>query len=71
MKTTSLKHLIRDETGFHASESTIALTLFALVAVLGVATMGGGVAEFLASAGEDVKSTTILMPLFGQNPLTN
>ena len=71
MKTTSLKHLIRDETGFHTSESTIALTLFALVAVLGIATMGGGVADFLASAGEDVKSTTILMPLFGVNPLTN
>ena len=71
MKTTSLKHLIRDEAGFHASESTIAITVFALVTVLGIATLGGGVAEFLAGAGEDVTSTNILMPLFGRNPLTN
>ena len=71
MKTTSLKHLFRDEAGFHTSESTIAIALFSLVAVLGIATLGGGVAEFLASAGDDVKSTNILMPLFGVNPLTN
>ena len=71
MKTTSLKHLIRDEAGFHTSESTIAIAVFALVTVLGIATLGGGVAEYLAGAGEDVKSTSILMPSFGQNPLTN
>ena len=71
MKTTSLKHLFRDEAGFHTSESTIAIALFTLVTVLGIATLGGGVSDFLVTAGEDVKSTAILMPSFGQNPLNN
>ena len=71
MKTTSLKHFIRDEAGFHTSESTIAVTVFALVAVLGIATLGGSAADFLAFTGEEVKTSTILMPSFGQNPLSN
>jgi Flp pilus assembly pilin Flp len=71
MMITSLKRLIHDEAGFHTSESTIAVTVFALVAVLGIATLGGSAADFLATAGEEVKSSTILMPSFGQNPLSN
>ena len=71
MRTMSLLRLIRDEAGFHAPEATIAITLLALAAAVGVVTFGGGVAEFLDTAGENVKSTTILMPSFGVNPLTN
>jgi Flp pilus assembly pilin Flp len=71
MKTTSLKHLIRDEAGFYATEATIALTLVTLVAAAGTVVFGGSVAEFLVATGEDVKATADLMPFFGRNPLTN
>ncbi len=71
MKTLGLLRLIQDEAGFTATESILAITLLTLAAALGVFTVGGGVAEFLAGSGEDVKTPANLILLFGVNPLTN
>ena len=71
MTTKGLLHLIDDEAGFTATKSILAITLLTLAAALGVFTVGGGVAEFLAGSGEDVKTPVNLIPFFGVNPLTN
>jgi Flp pilus assembly pilin Flp len=71
MTTKGLLNLIDDEAGFHATELTLAITLITLAIAIGVFTFGGSVTEFLGGADEDVKTSIILMPSFGQNPLTN
>lgn len=71
MKIANLTQLIKDDAGFHTTESVLAITVVTLVSAMAVFTFGGSVAEFLASAGEEVKASGQLLPLFGQNPLTN
>ena len=71
MAAKGLLHLIDDEAGFTATQSILAITLITLTAAVGFFTLGSSVAEFLGVADEEVKTSIILMPSFGQNPLTN
>ena len=71
MAAKGLLHLIDAESGFHATDVILAITLITLTAAVGFFTLGSSVAEFLGVADEEVKTSIILMPSFGQNPLTN
>ncbi len=63
--------LAKEEDGSHTTEMALAIALFALVAGFGFFIYGDALADFFVSMGGSFSDANLVMPDFGDNPLTN